>query len=80
MTTPQKEYKKFIAAYEERNLKAKNPAVLTNEDCFTAGWQASDINKLVVLAKIRDAVGDPTGKLMQDELVAKIERAFVKLK
>ena len=39
-------------------------------------WDASEINQLLCLFEIRQVVGDPTGKLMQSELVDLIRKTF----
>jgi hypothetical protein len=41
---------------------------------FLAGIQHQEMNQINCLYEIRKAVGDPEGKLMQDELVGKVRR------
>lgn len=40
---------------------------------FLESWEACEEQGIQALADIREAVGDPEGKLMQDELVERVK-------
>lgn len=58
---------------ENERLRAQNAALMATHD---GGY----VPALKLLADIRTAVGDPKGKLMQDELVARCRELYEKSK
>jgi hypothetical protein len=51
-----------------------------SKDAFLAGLQHQEMNQINCLYEIRKAVGDPEGKLMQDDLVERVKELMAALK
>lgn len=70
--TPEQAFQKWWSYTP--NYSAKEGA----EKAFHAGIQYKELHQIGVLADIRKAIGDPTGKLMQDQLLERVKQLVEK--
>lgn len=73
--TPEQAFEKWWQGYESDSVGGYDPyeKEVHMHQAFLQGIQYKELHQIGVLADIRKAVGDGEGKLMQEELVKKIQ-------
>ena len=69
----------FEQRFADLRKQESKRSFFAREQGYHQGWKDSELNQIQCLEAIREAVGDPEGKLMQDELVEKIEDDYTQL-